>query len=232
MAFPTPGFQPKELPEGTHHVAGCSLLTLAPTAVSCRLFRPQSPALWWVWPASHLLPSLLNFTSRPIFPDSFLEHSPPTPPVPASSDSGISRSVLCIKAQRGSATHPRSPSEEFALHSPLAPLSRGEQEGSGVAPTDRDPLPRGRQSKGLAGESHLGGGSRTSCATQLSCGFAAGRSGLHELGRGGAGQPSPTAPCLPYRVQSCRGRVPRFPRPNPASAITWRLASKVQSPRS
>lgn len=129
---------------------------------------------------------------------------------------------------------PRSPSEGFAWHSPLAPLSRGEQEGSGVAPTDRDPSPVGGRARAWRASLTLavGPGSRTSCATQLSCGSAAGRSGLHELGRGGAGQPSPTAPCLPYRVQSCRGRMPRFPRPNLASAFTWRLASKVQSPRS
>lgn len=66
-------------------------------------------------------------------------------------DSRISRSVLWIKVQRGPAIHPGSPSEGFVVNSPLAPLSRGEQEGSGVARTDRDPsLVGGRARPGWA----------------------------------------------------------------------------------
>lgn len=64
-------------------------------------------------------------------------YSHQAPPISASADPGILRSVLRIKAQRGSATRPRSLSAGLAVNFPLARLSS--PVGPGSRPSRADP---------------------------------------------------------------------------------------------
>lgn len=147
-------------------------------------------------------------------------------------DSRISRSVLWIKVQRGPAIHPGSPSEGFVVHSPLAPLGRGEQEGSGVARTDRDPsLVGGRARPGWASLTlAVRPGSRTSYTYSTE---------LRIRGRVARG-------CTSYEEAApasfAHGSLPALLSPElqragasvspPQSCLSQYLVSKVQSPRS
>lgn len=158
----------------------------------------------------------------------------PIPPVPASADSGISRSVRWIKAQRESATHPESPSTGFALHSPLAPLSRGEQEGSGGGPNRQRPVPRGSRAGAWPGRASLtlavGPGSRTSCAypTERRLRGRAAR-GCTSWEGAAPGSLRPRLPACPAESRVAEGGCLGFPAPVLPQPY---LAPRLQGPES
>lgn len=120
-----------------------------------------------------------------------------------------------------------------ALPPSCAPQSRGRQEGSGRPEQAETPPPWEAELRAWPpGWSHLGGGSGVhakSCPALLRWGCARGSLGL------ALGEEGPASLCLQLPsslrepgVAEGGGRVPRFPRPSPASATTWRLASGVQ----